>query len=123
MLKSSLILMFSLYSCLSLADTAVCTVQIQEVTSGVKQKIEHAFTFKPGSNEAQIKQFELRDSSFTCRLAFFNLNSGTMLSCEFDESGHDFVQSDRSAINENQSKNNLSFRYKTVFYALESACK
>lgn len=123
MLKYSLILLFSLYSCLSLADTAMCTVEIQEVTSGVKQKIEHAFTFKPGSNEAQRKQFELRDKSFTCTLAFFNLNNGTMLSCEFDELGHNFVQSDRSAINENRSKNNLSFRYKAVFYVLESSCK
>ena len=123
MLKYSLILLFSLYSCLSLADTAVCTVEIQEVTSGVKQKIEHTFIFKPSSNEAQRKQFELRDNSFTCTLAFFNLNSGTMLSCEFDELGHNFVQSDRSVINEKHSKNNLSFRYKTVFYVLESACK
>jgi phosphate-selective porin len=123
MFKYSLIFLFSLYSRLSLADTAMCTVDIQEVTSGAKQKIEHAFTFKLGSNEAQRKHFELSDNSFTCTLALFNLNTGTMLSCEFDELGHNFVQSDRSAINENHSKNNLSFRYNTVFYVLKSACK
>ena len=88
MFKYSVILLLSLYSCLSFADTALCTISIQDVTSGVKQNIEHTYTFKPSSNTAQIMQFELRDNSFTCRLAFFNLNSGTMLSCEFDKLGH-----------------------------------
>ena len=115
-------LMFSLYSCLSLADTAVCTVEILENYSGVKQKIEYAFSFKSGSKKAQWKHFKLSDNSFNCLLAFFNLSSGTMLSCQFDELGYNFVQSDRSGINENHSKNNLSFRYKAVQYYLESAC-
>ena len=46
-----------------------------------------------------------------------------MLACQLDELGHDFVQSDRSAIDEGDAKNNLSFRYKSSFYVLKSFCE
>ena len=48
---------------------------------------------------------------------------GTMLSCQFNELGHNFVQSDRSAVSEGFAKNNLSFRYQSSFYVLQSHCK
>jgi hypothetical protein len=104
------------------ADTANCTIEIENVNAGSKSKVEHSFTFKSGS-EAQRKHFALPGSKFSCTLAFFDLSGGTMLSCQLDELGHSFVQSDRSAIGEVSAKNNLSFRYKSSFYVLQTYCK
>ena len=110
------------FSSLAWADTANCTIEIENVNAGSKSKVEHSFTFKSGS-EAQRKHFALPGSKFSCTLAFFDLTSGTMLSCQLDELGHTFVQSDRSVIGEVSAKNNLSFRYKSSFYVLQSYCK
>lgn len=109
-------------SSLAWADTANCTIEIENVNAGSKSKVEHSFTFKSDA-EAQRKHFALFGSKFLCTLAFFDLNSGTMLSCQLDELGHAFVQSDRSVISEVSAKNNLSFRYKSSFYVLQSYCK
>lgn len=124
MAMSKLLFVFLLMAISSIAwaDTAKCAIEIQDVNLGTKYKVEQSFTFQPGS-EAQRKHFALPGSNFSCTLAFFDLKSGTMLSCQLDELGHHFVQSDRSAINEGLAKNNLSFRYKSSFYVLESNCK
>ena len=121
---SKLLIAFALmaFSSLALAGTANCTIEIEDVNAASKSKIEHSFTFKSVS-EAQRKHFTLPGRKFSCTLAFFDLKSGTMLSCQLDELGHHFVQSDRSAIGEGSAKNNLSFRYKSSFYVLESYCK
>ena len=110
------------FSSLVWADTTSCTIEIENVNAGSKSKVEQSFTFKSGS-EAQRKHFALPGSKFSCTLAFFDLKSGTMLSCQLDELGHNFVQSDRSVIGEGSAKNNLSFRYKSSFYVLHSYCK
>jgi hypothetical protein len=121
-LQWSLILALA-FSSLSWADTAKCTIEIEDVNGSTKYKVEQPFTFKPGSSWAQRKHFALPGSKFSCTLAFFDFNSGTMLSCDLDELGHNFVQSDRSVIDEGHAKNNLSFRYKSSFYFLKSYCK
>jgi len=122
MSKLSIVFLLMATSSVALADTAKCTIEIQDVNLGAKYKVEQSFTFKPGS-EPQTKHFALPGSNFSCTLSFFDLKSGTMLSCQLDELGHHFVQSDRSAIKEGLAKNNLSFRYKSSFYVLESNCK
>jgi hypothetical protein len=110
------------FSTLALADTAKCTIEIEDVNAGAKYNVEQNISFNEGS-AAQRKHFKLPGSNYSCTLAFFNLDSGTMLSCEFDELGHNFVQSDRSVVTEKQATNNLSFRYKASFYSLKSICK
>ena len=123
MLKFIFAFSFIAFSSLAWADTAKCTIDIEDVNAGTKYKVEQTFIFKP-SSESQRKHFTLPGSSqFSCTLAFFGLKSGTMLSCQYDELGHNFVQSDRSVIDEGHQKNNLSFRYKSSFYVLESYCK
>jgi hypothetical protein len=122
MSKLSFAFALMVFSCLAWADTANCTVEIGNVNASSKSKVEHSFTYKSGS-EAQRKHFVLPDSNFSCTLTFFGPDSGTMLSCKLDELGHIFVQSDRSSIDEISAKNNLSFRYKSSFYALQSFCK
>jgi hypothetical protein len=115
-------LMLMAFPSVAWADTANCIVEIEDMNAGSKYKIEHSFRFKPGF-DAQRKHFALPGSGFSCTLTFFDLNSGTMLSCQLDELGHNFVQSDRSAIDEGPAKNNLSFRFKSALYVLESLCK
>jgi hypothetical protein len=122
MKKFTLIFLLLAFAPLSWADTAKCNIVIEDVNAGTKYNIEQKFTFKPGA-DAQRKHFKLPGSNYSCTLAFFDLESGTMLSCQFDELGHNFVQSDRSVIDEKHSKNNLSFRNKASFYVLESICK
>jgi hypothetical protein len=122
MSKLSFAFLLLAFSSPAWADTANCTIEIEDVNAGTKYKIENPFTLMPDS-EAQRKHFALPGSNFSCTLAFFDLKSGTMLSCQLDEMGHNFVQSDRSAIDEQSAKNNLNFRYKSSFYVLQSYCK
>ena len=122
MLKLVLIFLLTAFASLSWADTAKCSIEIEDVNAGTKYNVEQSFAFKPGT-EGQRKYFKLPGSKFSCTLVIFDLESGTMLSCQLDELGHNFVQSDRSAIDEKLAKNNLSFRYKASFYVLESICK
>ncbi len=122
MSKCALIFLLVVWAPLSWAGTAKCNIEIEDVNAGTKHTVEQKFAFKSGS-DAQRKHFKLPGSDFSCSLAFFDLESGTMLSCQLDELGHNFVQSDRSAVDEKLPKNNLSFRYKASFYVLESICK
>lgn len=122
MSKLSFLFALMAFSSLAWAGTTSCTIKIEDVNAGSKSKVEYSFTLKSDS-ETQRKHFVLPGSKFSCTLAFFDLESGTMLSCKLDELGHHFVQSDRSAIGEESAKNNLSFRYKSSFYVLQSYCK
>lgn len=109
--KLSLIFVFMAFSPLLLADTTKCTIEIEDLNTGTKYIVEHKFSFSQGA-AAQQRHFKLPGSDYSCTLAFFDLDSGTTLSCEFDEFGHNFIQSDRSVVTEKQAINNLSFRYK-----------
>jgi len=111
------------------ADTARCTIEIEDVTaevqskSAAKQIVEFAFELTPGA-EAQRKHFDLPDKQYLCTLAFFDLNSGTSLSCERKKGfGHTYVQSDRSGIREHFARNNLVFRDGASHFVLDATCK
>lgn len=117
-----LISLVILLSSSALADEADCTIEIEDVNTGTKYKIDHHFTFTQES-KAQWKYFKLPGSTYNCNFAFFNLGIGTMLSCELDEAGNDFVQSDRSGNKEVGIKNNLTFRHNNKFYTLLASCK
>ncbi|MFA5372475.1 MAG: hypothetical protein WC298_10950 [Sideroxydans sp.] len=113
----------------ALADTANCTIEIENVTAEVqsktaaKQIVEFAFEFAPGAG-AQRKHFDLPGGKYLCTLAFFNLDSGTSLSCErTDDFGNAYVQSDRSGISERSAKNNLVFRDGASHFVLDTTCK
>lgn len=121
MSKLSIDFLLMAISSVAWADIAKCVIQIQDVNLGTKYKVEQSFTVRLDS-EAQRKHFALPGSNVSCTLAFFDLQSGTMLSCQRDELGHHFVQSDRSAIHEGRAKNKVSFRYRSSFYVLKSDC-
>lgn len=112
-----------------MADTANCTVEVEDVNAEVEWKaatkyvVEHTFEFVPGSGK-QDKHFDLPDGRYSCTLAFFDLDSGTSLSCERkDDLGHTFAQSDRSGIDERATRNNLIFRDGNSFFILDAECK
>ena len=111
------------------ADTANCTVEIEDVTAEVqskaaaKQIVQFAFELTPES-KAQRKYFQLSDGLYLCTLAFFDLDSGTSLSCERkDDHGDTYVQSDRSGISEHAARNNLIFRDGSSHFVLNARCE
>lgn len=128
--KPLLIFLTVAFSSHSWADTAKCTIEIEDVIAEVELKattkyiVEQTFSFKPDSVEAQRKYFDLSDGRYSCTLAFYDLNIGTALSCEKKEDlGHTFVQSDRSGIEEHAARNNLIFRDGNSFFELNAICK
>lgn len=110
-------------------DTANCTVEIEDVTAEVQSKTaaKHIVQFSfelPLESEAQRKYFQLSDGLYSCMLAFFDLDSGTSLSCERkDDHGHTYVQSDRSGITEHAGRNNLIFRDGDSHFVLNAMCE
>jgi len=123
MLRFSIFLFIFSVTSVSWAETAKCTIEIEDINSGSKYTVEQIFQFKTGTT-AKRKHFALPGSQYSCTLAFFDLHSGTMLSCEDNrDMGHSFVQSDRSTLVEGRAKNNLTFRNKDYFFSLSSSCK
>ena len=122
-LRQLLLFLAVAFSSNSSADSAKCTIEIEDVTAEVKLKaatkyiVEHTFNFKSGSVETQRKHFDLSDGRYFCTLAFRDPSFGTALSCEKkQDSGHTFVQSDRSTIEEHPARNNLNFRDGKSFF-------
>jgi len=105
------------------AEKASCVVSIEDVNARATYTVEYSFDFERSSSQGQFRHFALPGRKYACTLAFFTLESGTMLSCALDEVGHHFVQSDRSVIDEERSRNNLTFRYEGSFFSLESKCE
>ena len=128
MSRWQLIFLVGVFSPHSWADTAKCTIEVEDVNAEVELKaatkyvIEQTFSFNLGTG-AQRKHFDLPDGRYSCTLAFFDLNSGTALSCGRKTSEHTFVQSDRSDIHEQAARNNLTFRDGNSYFVLNAACK
>ncbi|MEE9332013.1 MAG: hypothetical protein V3U89_07260 [Methylophilaceae bacterium] len=102
--------------------TANCTIEIQDVTSGTNYTVQHKIEYTVGL-PGDRKEFALPGSSYKCYFTFFTLESGTSLSCQLDELGRNYVQSDRSVISEGKAKNNLAFRFGRSNFVIQSTCK
>jgi len=110
-------------SCASLADSATCRIGIEDVNKGTSYELQQRFTFKKGG-DAQRKHFETPGNDYSCTLAFFELGTGTMVSCEYKRDiGHTFFQSDRSALKDSSGSNNLSFRHGSAFLVIKTKCE
>ena len=105
------------------ADTATCSIEIDDVINANKYYLEYKFEIEEGGS-GQFNSFELPGTDdYLCRIAFFDLSTGTMISCEYKkDGGHTFFQSDRSGLKEN-AMNRLTFRHGSVFVDVESNCK
>ena len=104
------------------AKTALCNIEIQDVSTGTKYNVTHKVEYTVGA-AGDRKEFNLPGSNYKCYLTFFTLEGGTSLSCMLDELGHNYVQSDRSVIKEGFAKNNLTFRFGRSHFVIKSSCK
>lgn len=123
------ILLATLLPSISFAATAVCTIEIEDINASVKNKalekiiVKEAFNFEPGGAK-QTKFFNLPDGIFLCRLDFFDLNTGTSLSCEKKKDhGYSYMQSDQSGNKLKMNRNNLTFRDKNSHFVINAICK
>ena len=120
MITRDLILLVFLtgYAAVSAADVAECTISIENVNSGTTYDIYQNFSFSLNPDVAHRKHFSLPGYEYICTLAFFDLNIGTMISCSLDDTGHHFIQSDRTGIKNDNTRNNLTFRFGSAFFRL-----
>jgi hypothetical protein len=128
-LKYSWLFLIAVPALSASADTATCAVEIEDVTAAVQSKaaakrtVQFVFELTPES-DVQRKYFQLSEGFYSCTLAFFDLDSGTSLSCERkDDQGHTYFQSDRSGISEHAAKNNLIFRDGNSHFVLNASCE
>jgi hypothetical protein len=107
----------------SYADNATCKIKIEDVNKGATYTLEQAFDYvKDGA--ARIKEFDTPGNDYVCRLAFFDILNGTMLSCEYKKDmGQTFFQSDRSLLKEASVSNNLTFRHQSSFINIQTVCE
>ncbi len=130
--RQLLILLVFLTSSISWADTAICTIEIEDVNAAVKNetqakyRVEATFSFEAGASALTAmkrKYFNLPDGRYLCHLAFLDLNTGTSLSCEKKEDhGHTYMQSDQSRIKVSEGENNLTFRDGGSHFVLSAKC-
>lgn len=89
------------------AKDGICSISIEviaETLAGNSPRNKFKVVLKNGERH----HFSIQNSNTRCTLAYFGDGEGTMLSCSFDGSDQ-FVQSDRTTINE-KPINNISFR-------------
>lgn len=110
------------FSMFSWSKTANCDIQIQDLNSGTNYSLQYEIEYTVDA-AGDRKEFSLPGNSYKCYLTFFTLESGTSLSCQLDELGHNYIQSDRSVISEDLAKNNLVFRFDKSHYLIESTCQ
>lgn len=106
------------------AETATCSIAIQDARIGTTYVVETKFEFKEGDIAGRRKAFNIPGANYNCLLTFFGLRSGTMVSCQYGgDLGETFFQSDRTAIEEVNPKNTLAFRHKGTFAIIKTECQ
>ncbi|MBF0315107.1 MAG: hypothetical protein HQK52_16910 [Oligoflexia bacterium] len=115
------LIVFFLLSHSVLALGAACKIDMEDIN----KKLKKSFKIDTSKKKSPSKHnFSLPNSDYSCTLAFFDLDSGTMLSCEFNKDmGQTFFQSDRSVVKEHNPVNNLSFRHLNSQIYIESSCQ
>ena len=115
----------------SFADTAECKIEIEDIVKGTTYTIEQKFDYEPEQeldfekgDIGHWKHFDLPGADYACHLVFYEIDKGTMISCEYKgDQGHTFFQSDRSVLRNKTNVNKLTFRHKKAFISLESTCE
>lgn len=104
------------------AAQVVCKIAIEDFATGVKYNIEHK-PFPRGDLKSDKFEFDVPGADYSCYLTFFGLGNGSALACEYDKDmGYTFFKSDRSLLEENPVKNNLSFRHEGSFVIIKTIC-
>jgi len=103
------------------AGKVICRVEIQVGVAYAPHTIEEVFD--ASIDDGQRVMFQVPGRDYTCWLAWFTNKGGTSLSCQFDDTGIRFAQSDRTALDEYPAFNNLRFSDDGVVVHIESECK
>lgn len=113
-------ILFAFVASTSLAETATCRIEIEDVNKGSTYELQQRFTFKEGG-DAQRKHFETPGNDYACTLAFFDLGMGAMVPCEYKrDMGQTFFQSDRRTLRDASGTNNLAFRHASAFLVIKT---
>ena len=121
MKRVALLIIASLMSAGASAFEAACRIEIRDVTADTEYIVTHEI--EEMSDVAPDRMsFKLPGSDIQCVSAFFNLDTGTTLSCQLGPPGEDMVGSDRSMIEEKNPKNYLSFRHGSEFFVIKTSC-
>ncbi len=124
------ILMLLFFNVATAKPTTECVVNIEDINTGTTYKVN-------GRNEKNsidnlifgytvrfVVPFSLPSKGYSdCMLKYLDENSGTSLSCAFDELGHHYVQSDRTSDDDKPRKNSLTVRYKDLHFDINAVCK
>ena len=106
----------ALLLCPALVHAAdLCTISVERIP-------DRPYRISVSLKDGERHHWKVEKTEVNCSLAYFGLKSGTMVSCQFDPMGHEFIQSDRSVLNESPI-NNLSFRVKGHQVYLETICE
>lgn len=103
---------------------AYCEITVDDVRRGSKSVIRETFSLIPDADRifADRRYFALPGvADGRCTLAFFPKN-GTMVGCELDAAGWQYVQSDRSGREEFPNSNQLTFRFRDVHISIDVKC-
>lgn len=104
------------------AKEATCVIRIENTNTSTSKKIERKLK-SSAQGDTDRAHFDIDGTDYRCTLAFFDLQTGTMVSCEYKkDSGFTFFQSDRSGLKETNPANNLTFRHLKGFITLKTAC-
>lgn len=119
-MTARLIILFLIFGSTA-SSAATCKIKIEDVNKRNTYTLEEKFDEGPAGRR---KKFDAPGNDYECTLMFFSLKSGTMISCDFKkDGGKTFFQSDRSAIDEKNPRNKLSFRHGSSFISLDVSCE
>jgi len=104
------------------AADSLCRVEVKDINSSLSFQLDYELNEDPDA-VAQRRLFSLPGNGRQCILVWFDSKSGTSLTCELDELGETFVQSDRASISEEESKNYLLFSIGDAFFQVNVLCR
>jgi hypothetical protein len=104
------------------AADSFCRIEVKDVNSSSSFQLDYEFNEDP-DGLGQRRLFSLPGNGRQCILVWSDRNSGTSLTCELDELGETYVQSDRSLISEEDSKNFLLFSIGDAFFEVNVVCR
>jgi len=107
-----------------------CTISMEDVNTGSvykvkgKRYIENSIGAMFAGTEVIEVDFSLPSKGYSkCLFKYVDIDSGTMLSCRFDELGNHYVQSDRTTDDDKPRKNSLTIRYKDLHFDINAVCE
>lgn len=120
------ILVLSFFNVATAKTVTKCVVNMEDISTGTVYKVEGINIVKAQWKPTEMIAipFSLPSKGYSnCLFKYLDQDSGTMLSCRFDELRHHYVQSDRTTDDDTPRKNSLTVRYKDFHFDINAVCK